>query len=259
MRMTLAILLSSVVVLTGVASCKPQEDKVAAAGAPDAANGTTAQATAMTEEDKSFYSLGALMSRSIKTFELTPKELDSLKQGLTDGITGAPLKADPDKYRESLQQLQQTRLAAAAKKQAEVGAAYLANAATEAGATKTASGIVIKELKAGTGPNPKATDSVKVHYHGTLTDGTVFDSSVQRGEPVSFPLSGVIPCWTEAVQTIKVGGKSRIVCPAALAYGDRGSPPTILPGSTLIFEVELLGIEKPESPAKAAKGSSPKN
>ena len=134
--------------------------------------------------------------------------------------------------------MQSTRSAAAGK-------AALDKAAAEKGAKRTASGIVITKLKEGTGPSPKATDTVKVHYHGTLPDGKVFDSSVQRNEPATFPLNGVIPCWTEGVQIMKVGGKSKLVCPAALAYGDRGAPPDIGPGATLIFEVELLGIEKP--------------
>ena len=85
---------------------------------------------------------------------------------------------------------------------------------------------------------------MKVHYHGTLTDGTVFDSSVQRGEPATFPLDGVIPCWTEGVQKMKVGGKAKLVCPSAAAYGDRGQPPNIRPGAVLTFEVELLEIVK---------------
>jgi FKBP-type peptidyl-prolyl cis-trans isomerase FkpA/FKBP-type peptidyl-prolyl cis-trans isomerase FklB len=99
-------------------------------------------------------------------------------------------------------------------------------------------------MKEGKGASPKETDTVKVHYHGTLTDGTVFDSSVQRGEPATFPLAQVIPCWTEGVQRVKVGGKSRLICPANLAYGDRGAPPKIKPGATLVFEVELLDIVK---------------
>jgi FKBP-type peptidyl-prolyl cis-trans isomerase len=107
----------------------------------------------------------------------------------------------------------------------------------------TASGLKYQVLKQGTGTvSPKATDTVKVHYHGTLLDGTVFDSSVQRGQPASFPLTGVIKCWTEGVQMMKVGGKSKLTCPSSLAYGDKGAPPTIKPGSTLIFEVELLEI-----------------
>ena len=91
---------------------------------------------------------------------------------------------------------------------------------------------------------PTAADTVKVHYHGTLIDGSVFDSSVDRGTPATFPLNGVIKCWTEGLQKIKVGGKARLVCPADVAYGDRGSPPKIKPGSTLVFEVELLEIVK---------------
>ena len=109
---------------------------------------------------------------------------------------------------------------------------------------KTASGAIVTMIKEGTGSTPKAEDTVKVHYHGTLIDGTVFDSSVDRGIPATFPLANVIKCWTEGVQKIKVGGKAKLVCPADTAYGDRGSPPVIGPGATLVFEVELLEIVK---------------
>jgi FKBP-type peptidyl-prolyl cis-trans isomerase FkpA len=120
--------------------------------------------------------------------------------------------------------------------------AYLDKAAAEPGATRTASGLIYSELKPGTGASPKATDTVKVHYRGTLVDGTVFDSSYTRNEPAEFPLNQVIRCWTEGVQKMKVGGKSKLVCPANIAYGDRGSPPQIPGGATLVFEIELLGI-----------------
>jgi FKBP-type peptidyl-prolyl cis-trans isomerase FkpA len=119
---------------------------------------------------------------------------------------------------------------------------YLDKAAAEPGAIRTGSGLVYRELKVGTGASPKVTDTVKVHYRGTLVDGTEFDSSYKRNEPAQFPLNQVIPCWTEGVQRMKVGGKSQLVCPPNIAYGDRGSPPVIPPGATLIFEVELLGI-----------------
>jgi len=122
---------------------------------------------------------------------------------------------------------------------------FLAKAAAVKGAKKTASGLVYLSIKEGKGPSPKATDTVKVHYHGTLTNGKVFDSSVQRKEPATFPLNGVIPCWTEGLQLMKVGGKSKLVCPAEIAYGDRGAPPIIPPGATLVFEVQLLAIENP--------------
>ena len=119
--------------------------------------------------------------------------------------------------------------------------AYLDKAAAEPGAQKTASGLIYRELKPGTGASPKATDTVKVHYRGTLTDGKEFDSSYD-GQPLEFPLNRVIRAWTEGVQMMKVGGKAQLVCPANLAYGERGAPPDIPGGATLVFEVELLGI-----------------
>ena len=115
--------------------------------------------------------------------------------------------------------------------------------ATEPREEKTASGIGITTLKEGTGANPKVSDTVKVHYRGTLENGQEFDSSYKRGQPATFPLTRVIPCWTEGVQKIKVGGKAKLVCPPNLAYGNQ-SISGIPPGSTLIFEVELLDIAK---------------
>ena len=110
------------------------------------------------------------------------------------------------------------------------------------GAVRTASGLVYRDLRVGTGASPAATDMVKVQYRGTLVNGTEFDSSYKRNEPATFPLNQVIPCWTEGVQKMKVGGKAQLVCPSSIAYGDRGAPPDIPGGATLIFEIELLGI-----------------
>jgi FKBP-type peptidyl-prolyl cis-trans isomerase FkpA/FKBP-type peptidyl-prolyl cis-trans isomerase FklB len=151
---------------------------------------------------------------------------------------------DLNAFGPKIQELQQQRAAALAATEKKSGQAFLDKASAEKGATKMASGLVISTLKPGNGASPKVTDSVRVHYHGMLTDGTVFDSSVQRGEPASFALNGVIPCFREGVQLMKVGGKSRLVCPADLAYGDRGAPPRIRPGATLVFEIELLEIVK---------------
>ncbi|HEY1182431.1 MAG TPA: FKBP-type peptidyl-prolyl cis-trans isomerase [Rhodocyclaceae bacterium] len=109
---------------------------------------------------------------------------------------------------------------------------------------KTPSGITVLMQKEGSGANPKASDTVKVHYRGTLADGKEFDSSYKRGEPTSFPLNRVIPCWTEGIQLLKVGGKATLTCPPNLAYGSRGAGGVIPPNATLTFEVELLGIEK---------------
>jgi FKBP-type peptidyl-prolyl cis-trans isomerase FkpA/FKBP-type peptidyl-prolyl cis-trans isomerase FklB len=158
---------------------------------------------------------------------------------------------EPQAYYPKIRELQTTRLAALATREKEAGKAFLDKAAAEKGASKLPSGMVIATIKEGTGPSPLASDTVKVHYHGTLTNGKVFDSSVQRNEPATFPLNGVIPCWTEGVQKIKVGGKAKLTCPAELAYGDRGAPPDIGPGATLVFEVELLDIVKNAKPQVA--------
>ena len=117
-----------------------------------------------------------------------------------------------------------------------------ASAAQEPGATLTASGLVYRLLKEGTGPSPAATDVVKVHYRGTFPNGKEFDSSIGRGKPAEFPLNGVIKCWTEGVQRMKVGAKAKLTCPPAIAYGERGAGGVIPPNATLHFEVELLGI-----------------
>jgi FKBP-type peptidyl-prolyl cis-trans isomerase FkpA len=194
------------------------------------------------DDQKTLYALGLAISQSLGQFSLSETELDMVKSGMTDGVLKHTPKVELQTFMPKIQQLQQSRLALVAEGEKKAGVAFLAKAASEKGATKTESGIVITPIKAGSGPAPKPTDTVKVHYHGTLIDGTVFDSSVKRGQPATFPLDKVIKCWTEGAQQIKVGGKSRLVCPSNLAYGDAGSPPVIKPGSTLIFEVELLEI-----------------
>ncbi|MDA8132629.1 MAG: FKBP-type peptidyl-prolyl cis-trans isomerase, partial [Elusimicrobia bacterium] len=136
---------------------------------------------------------------------------------------------------------------------------FLEKMAKEKGAQKLPSGVIIIPVKEGAGVYPKADDMVKVHYHGTFPDGKVFDSSVERGTPAEFPLSGVIPCWTEGVQKIKVGGKAKLVCPSDTAYGDQGAGGTIPGGATLVFDVELLDIlkENPMAALSAPKAAKP--
>ena len=196
------------------------------------------------DEQKTLYALGVAISQSLTPFTLNEAELEFVKSGIADGVLKRSQKVDMNVYGPKIQQMQQVRSNALADVEKKAGAAFLAKAAAEPGAKKTESGAIVTMIKEGKGANPKATDTVKVHYHGTLTDGTVFDSSVKRGEPATFPLNQVIKCWTEAVQLIKVGGKSKLVCPSGIAYGDRGSPPVIKPGATLVFEVELLDIVK---------------
>ena len=199
------------------------------------------------EQDKTLYALGVAMSQSVASFQLTPAELELVKAGLTDGVQHKA-KIEPAAYMDKLRELQGTRLASAAVAEKQAGQKYQDKAAAEKGATRTKSGLIFKSLKDGSGASPTATDTVKVNYQGTLTDGKVFDSSYQRNEPATFPLNGVIPCWTEGLQMMKVGGKARLVCPADIAYGDRGSPPDIKPGSTLVFDVELLDVQKAKNP-----------
>jgi FKBP-type peptidyl-prolyl cis-trans isomerase FkpA len=155
----------------------------------------------------------------------------------------------------------QARAARIAEREKAASAAFVDKAAAQPGAEKTASGLVYKEITPGTGPSPKATDTVKVHYRGTLVNGTEFDSSYKRGEPAEFALNGVIPCWTEGVQKMKAGGKATLVCPSNLAYGDRGRP-SIPGGAALIFEIELLEVVAPPpaavAPAPAAPAEAPK-
>ena len=197
-----------------------------------------------TDDQKTLYAIGLAVSRSLAPFNLSESELELVKAGLTDGLSGKEPKVDLQTQGPKIQEFQKVRRDASAAGEKKVGQAYLDKAAAEKGATKTASGIIITTVKAGTGATPKPTDKVKVHYTGRLIDGTVFDSSVERKEPATFPLNQVIPCWTEGLQQMKVGGKAKLVCPPQLAYGDNGAPPRIKPGSTLVFDVELLDIVK---------------
>ncbi len=198
----------------------------------------------VTDDQKTLYALGLTLSRSLGSFKLTPEELQFVQEGLADGVLNREKKLDPTTYSSKIQALQQTRMAAVAEGEKKAGEEFTAKAATEKGATKTASGLVYTETAPGTGEQPKATDKVKVHYTGKLTDGTVFDSSVERGTPATFPLNGVIKCWTEGLQMMKAGGKAKLVCPSSIAYGDQGRPPVIKPGATLVFDVELIEIVK---------------
>ena len=153
---------------------------------------------------------------------------------------------DLQEFGPKIQTFVQARMSQAANREKAEGAKFLEAKAAEEGASRKESGLIITELTPGTGAAPGPTDTVTVHYHGTLRDGTVFDSSVDRGEPATFALNQVIKCWTEGLQLIKVGGKSRLICPSDIAYGDQGRP-GIPPGGVLVFEVELISIQDSSS------------
>jgi FKBP-type peptidyl-prolyl cis-trans isomerase len=201
----------------------------------------TAQ-TLSTDTEKTLYAIGIALGENVQGFALTPAEIAIVQAGVADAAGGKPPKVDMATYGPKIRELQQERASAAAAGEKTAAAAFLAKLALEPGAQKSATGVIFIPITPGTGASPSATSTVRVHYHGTLRDGTVFDSSVQRNEPISFPLNGVISCWTEGVQIMKVGGKAKLGCPSDTAYGDSGQGP-IPAGAALLFEVELLGIE----------------
>jgi FKBP-type peptidyl-prolyl cis-trans isomerase FkpA len=205
----------------------------------------TAQTGLETDEDKTLYTLGVMLGQNISGFGLTAAELEIVAAGVSDAALGNTPKVDLATFGPRVQALASERATARAAEEKEDSADYVYQMSQSPGAQRSASGMVYIPVVVGTGASPRATDTVNVHYHGTLRDGTVFDSSVDRGEPISFPLDGVIACWTEGVQKMKVGGKAKLVCPSDTAYGDQGQGP-IPGGAALTFEVELLGIESGE-------------
>lgn len=204
----------------------------------------TADVALETENQKTLYAIGMIISNQLQTFALSEEELAPIVQGMMDGIKGEPSQVDMGIYEAKINELVAERSAIVAAKEAAASNSYLEQFESDESIVKTASGALVKMLEEGTGETPGAADTVMVHYEGTLIDGTVFDSSLSRGSPATFPLSGVIPCWTEGLQKIKVGGKAQLICPANTAYGERGVPPKIGPGATLIFEVNLLEIKQ---------------
>ena len=234
-----ALLLGAAVMAGG---CQKKEAGPAA-GAPAA----SASGAAMTEDEKAILAFGAAVGQQVvaqvKPLNLSPAEMETLKKALLASLAGEKPQYDIQQYASLLSARAQKQAATVAAGEKEKTAGFRDAAAKEPGAVKTASGLVYRTITPGTGPSPKATDTVSVHYHGTLPDGKVFDSSVQRGQPAEFKLNQVIPCWTEGVQRMKVGEKARLVCPSDIAYGDGGRGPDIGPGATLVFDVELLAIK----------------
>jgi len=194
-----------------------------------------------TDDEKTVYALGHVVGGNLSSFNLSDAELEIMLDGIREAVKGRKPQINLKEYTPKITSFAQKRKADGLSMEKAEGAKLLEAEAAKPGAVKTESGLVYIETKAGEGASPKASDTVKVHYHGMLRDGTVFDSSVDRGEPATFPLGRVIPAWTEGLQKMKVGGKARLVCPAELAYKDDGRP-GIPGGAVLIFEVELIEI-----------------
>ncbi len=203
---------------------------------------TTSNQKLETEDDKTFYSVGYLYGQRFSEFKLTDRERAALLTGVTEGMSGKAEQVKAMDYAMKFKDIVQKKMASKSAGEIEKGKKFLDEFVAKEKAQKTESGLAYKILTPGKGDKPKATDVVKVHYKGTLIDGTEFDSSYKRNKPIEFPLNRVIKGWTEGMQLVGKGGKIKLVIPSELGYGNTGAPPTIPGGATLIFEVELIDI-----------------
>jgi FKBP-type peptidyl-prolyl cis-trans isomerase FklB len=220
------------------------QTKKPAKQAPSTTTATQVKPQTTTKMDSLSYSLGVLIAQNLKQQGLEGVDATSLAKGLEDALKGDSLKIDINTANQNVQNYMQAQQSKKFEKNISEGKKFLDENAKRAGVTTLPSGLQYEVMKAGTGPKPTADQQVTVHYHGTLMDGTVFDSSVERGEPATFGVTQVIQGWVEALQLMPVGSKWKLFIPSELAYGERAAGPTIGPYSTLVFEVELLEINE---------------
>ena len=195
-----------------------------------------------TEMEKVSYSLGVNVAKSVKSQGLESIDSDAIAKAFKDVFEGNTLEISEEEANIVLQDYFGKLANEKQKVNVEAGQKFLDENAKRDGVVTTATGLQYEVLKEGSGDSPKETDNVTVHYHGTLIDGTVFDSSVDRGQPATFPVNGVIPGWVEALQLMNAGAKYKLFIPSNLAYGERGAGGAIGPNATLVFEVELISI-----------------
>jgi len=241
----LGIAMAGLLLGAGASAQQGSSGAAASGGATKSAGSTTLTS----KKDKESYAIGMNMGRSLKA---QPVEVEPaiVAQGLKDALSGGKLALTDDEAKQILTELQgevqktqEAKMSQVSDANKKEGTAFLAANKAKQGVTTLPSGLQYKIEKEGTGPKPAASDTVVCNYRGTLINGKEFDSSYKRGQPASFPVSGVIKGWTEALQLMPVGSKWELYVPAEMAYGDRGAGPDIGPGATLIFEVELISIQ----------------
>jgi len=265
-----AALLFAATAVAGAQTAKPAQ-KPAAQPAKPAAQPAAAPAQPSGQQagkpesvqDRASYVIGYNLGRTLKQNDVNANS-DLIVKGLRDGLGGgtgmltdAEMQSTMQEFQKQVQEQQEAKQKVIGEKNKTEGEAFLAKNKARAGVKTTASGLQYEVQKEGTGPNPKATDTVTVNYKGTLMDGSTFDSSYDRGQPATFVLNQVIPGWTEGVQLMKVGSKYKFYIPSALGYGDKGAGATIGPNAPLIFEVELLSIGEPKAQGAAQPQANP--
>jgi FKBP-type peptidyl-prolyl cis-trans isomerase len=271
MRKTLilpAVLLAATATVAGAQTGKPASKPAAQPSAPPSAAPATPPAAGQGAsvkpvEERASYVIGYNLGRQLKANDIKANT-DLIIQGLRDGmggakgmLTDAEMQATMQEFQQKVMAQQEVKAKALGEKNKTEGEAFLAKNKTRKEVKTTASGLQYETLKEGTGPSPKPTDTVTVNYKGTLMDGSTFDSSYDRGQPATFVLNQVIPGWTEGVQLMKVGGKTKFYIPSAMGYGDKGAGAAIGPNAPLIFEVELISIGAPQTEGGPAADGAP--
>lgn len=204
----------------------------------------TAPAEPGTERQKILYAMGALLGRPVASLDLSEEDLLWVRQGLADAGSGRSLRVSPDAFGPQISEFTKKRLAEVASLQKMKDAPFFDREAALPGTVRHPSGLLYRETRAGTKPGPGEKGKVFVSYTGSLTDGTVFDTSRTLGRPVVFDIEKVIPCWQKALPLMKAGGQARVVCPAELAWGEIGHPPFVKPGATVAYDIELVDVLK---------------
>lgn len=248
------LLVMSVLSLIALGGCQQKGEK----GSKSVGSSKSADSALKTEDHKTLYAIGHMFGGRLKNLSLKEAEVKAIMMGLEDSALGKKAQIDLLQYQKKIQEFFQTRMAKSTEKVKVKGDEFLANFLAKEGGKKTESGLAYKVIRPGKGKKPGPTDTVEVHYHGTLINGEVFDSSVQRGKTISFPLNRVIRGWQEGLQLIGEGGKIKLVIPSKLGYGDHGAPPKIPGGATLVFEVELFKVITAKAGSKKKSKKSKK-